>query len=146
VFCTKQLHKTLFTYGIYSEQCFVQLLRNCKVVSFTTRPLSAYKWESPAQVSLRLHLCIWVPGFSGNCTKCCSQVGPSSAFIGLGKKLQMLEMPQASCNPAILWIGIFPTLPFVYRRICTSFGGDKNGSHHICLGWHLQNLGVKPNF
>jgi hypothetical protein len=25
-------------------------------------------------------------------------------------------------------------------------GGDKNGSHHICLGWNLQNLGVRPNF
>jgi len=35
------------------------------------------------------------------------------AFIGLGKKLQMLEMIQASCNPAILWSGILPTLPFV---------------------------------
>jgi hypothetical protein len=25
-------------------------------------------------------------------------------------------------------------------------GGDKNGLHHICLGWNLQNLGVEPNF
>jgi len=47
------------------------------------------------------------------------------AFIGLGKKLQMLEMTQASCNP-MDWNVAHITICLV--KNLHILGGDKNGS------------------
>ncbi len=91
--------------------------------------------------SLRMHLAFVFQDSLVTVQNAVHKWGP--AFIGLGKKLQMLEMTQASCNP-MDW-------NVAHITICLAknlhiLGGDKNGSHHICLGWNLQNLGVGPNF
>jgi hypothetical protein len=64
----------------------------------------------PAPVPLSLHLAFVFRDSLGTVQNVVHKWGP--AFIGLGKKLQMLEMTQGSCNPGILWIGMLPTLPF----------------------------------
>jgi hypothetical protein len=80
---------------------------------------------------------IYVPGFSWNCTKCYSQVGPIFHWFGeeapnVGDDTGFLQ----SCNP-LNWNAAHITICLAENLHI--LGGDKNGSHHICLGWNLQN-------
>ncbi len=121
-----QLHYWFSAKGDSSQQLHKTMFKKDRFQHIYKTPLLQF------QCVFRSHLCLRI---LWNCTKCSSQVGPSPDFIGLGKKLQMLEMTQASCNITIC-----------LAKNLHILGGDKNGLHHICLGWNLQNLGFEPNF
>jgi hypothetical protein len=93
----------------------------------------------PAPVPLCLHLAFVFQDSPG--TVHCSQVGPSLHWFreeapNVGDDTGFLK----SCNP-MDW-------NVAHLTICLAknlhiLRGDKNGSHHICLGWNLQD---GPNF